>query len=276
METVAIFGTGLIGASFGLALKAAGFRGRVLGVSSPGAVREALERTAIDAAATTDEVVRSADLVYLAQPIRRIIETLTTAGPRFPEGCLITDAGSTKVAIAAAAREHVRRARFVGGHPLAGKEKRGAREADPDLFRGRTYVLTGDPPAELLHWIKAIGAVPVIMTPEEHDRVVAATSHLPQLISTALAAEAATADLRISGPGLADMLRLSGSAWEIWEDILRTNTGPIAAALDCFIARLERMRASLPDLAEDFERAKSIRPVTGHRCTQMDTDTDVC
>ncbi len=258
METVAIFGTGLIGASFGLALKASGFGGRILGVSSPGAIRDALARGAIDATATLDEAADKADLVYLAQPIGRIIETLETAGPRFREHCLVTDAGSTKVEITATARRHVRHAQFLGGHPLAGKEKRGALEAEAGLFRGRTYVLTGEPPAEFLRWLKAIGAVLIVMTPEEHDRIVAVTSHLPQLISTALAAEAGSVDMRISGPGLADMLRLSGSAWEIWEDILRTNTGPIAAALDCYIARLEHMRASLPDLKADFERGRSV------------------
>lgn len=258
MQTIAIFGTGLIGASFGLALKASGFSGHILGVSSPGAVRDALARGAIDAAATLDDAVAAADLVYLAQPIGRIIETLVTAGPHFRAGCLVTDAGSTKVEITAAARRHVHNAQFLGGHPLAGKEKRGALEAEAGLFRGRTYVLTGEPSAEFLRWLKAIGAVPVVMTPEEHDRIVAITSHLPQLISTALAAEAGSADMRISGPGLADMLRLSGSAWEIWEDILRTNTGPIAAALDCYISRLQRIRASLPDLQADFELARCV------------------
>jgi prephenate dehydrogenase len=100
------------------------------------------------------------------------------------------------------------------------------------------------------------------MTPEEHDRVVAVTSHLPQLLSTALAAEAARVDAAISGPGLADMTRLAGSAWEIWEDILRTNSGPICAALDSYIARLERIRTALPDLRPQFEEAQRLRKAT--------------
>ncbi|MGE5486374.1 MAG: prephenate dehydrogenase [bacterium] len=258
MQTIAIFGTGLIGASFGLAVRAAGYRGRIIGVSSPGAIRDALACGAIDAAACAEDAAAECDLAYLAQPIRRIISTLEAVGPRFRPGCIVTDAGSTKAEICAAARTHVAHARFIGGHPLAGKETRGALEADAALFRNRTYVLTGEPPAELLHWIKAIGAVPVVMTAEEHDRVIAFTSHLPQLISTALACAVSGEDLRISGPGLADMLRLAGSSWEIWEDILRTNTAPVAAALDSYIARLQRVRSALPDLKAEFEQANAV------------------
>ncbi len=263
METVAIAGVGLIGASFGLALKAAGFRGRILGVSSEGAIRDALARGAIDAGVTLAEAAREADLIYLAQPIRRIIETLRIIGPNARKDAILTDAGSTKVRIVEAAREHVRSARFVGGHPLAGKETRGAKAAEANLFRGRTYVFTSPPPDELRYWIEAIGAVPVVMTAGQHDALVAATSHLPQLLSTALAAHVADADVRISGPGLADMTRLAGSAWEIWEDILRTNPGPIAAALDAYIARLQQFRAKLPDLKSDFELGNRVAARVG-------------
>ncbi len=264
METVAIFGTGLIGASFALAVKAAGFKGRVLGVSSPAAIRDALACGAIDAEATAEEAAAVCDLAYLAQPIRRIIATLEAVGPCFRAGCIVTDAGSTKMEIDAAARRHVTHAHFVGGHPLAGKETRGAAEADASLFRGRTYVLTGRPPAELLRWLEAIGAVPVVVTPEEHDRVVALTSHLPQLISTALANTVSGEDLTISGPGLADMLRLAGSSWNVWEDILRTNTGRVAAALDGYIANLQQLRAKLPELKAEFEQANAV-PKPGRR-----------
>jgi len=258
MDTVTIVGVGLIGGSFGLALRKAGFRGRLIGVSSPGAIRDALERGAIDEALPLAEAVAQADLVYLAQPIRRIIQTLATLDPWLRPGSLVTDAGSTKAMIVEQGRQSIHRGQFLGGHPMAGKEKRGAAEADPNLFAGRTYVLTPSTPEELetatalefLDWLQAIGAVTITLQPREHDRVVARTSHLPQLLSTALAVtlvgQLESADhLLVAGPGLADTLRLAGSSYEIWGDILATNTAEIDAALAAFIAKVEELRASL-------------------------------
>ena len=126
METIAIVGVGLIGGSFGLALKQAGFRGTILGVSSPAAVRAGLDRGAIDRGATLEEAAREADLLYLAQPIGRILDALHHLDPLVRPEALVTDAGSTKHAIVTAARRLLRRCQFLGGHPLAGKEKRGA------------------------------------------------------------------------------------------------------------------------------------------------------
>lgn len=259
MKTLAIAGTGLIGSSFGLALKAAGIGVRILGVSSPPALRGALACGAVDEEATLEQAAFEADLIYLAQPIGRIIHTLMMLAPLVRPDAVVTDAGSTKVAINAAAS--LLPCRFVGGHPLAGKAQRGAAAADAGLFRDRPYVLTSEPPAEFAEWLEAIGAIPVRMTPEHHDRVVALTSHLPQLVSTALAAELSSldeADLGVSGPGLADMTRLAGSAWDIWADILQTNAGPVSAALDRYIARLQKLRASLPEAGAEFETGAAI------------------
>jgi prephenate dehydrogenase len=269
MDTVTIVGVGLIGGSFGLALRKAGFRGRLIGVSSPGAIRDALERGAIDEALPLADGVAQADLVYLAQPIRRILETLATLDPWLRPGSLVTDAGSTKARIVEQGRQSIRRGQFLGGHPMAGKEKRGAAEADADLFAGRTYVLTPSAPAELetpaarefLGWLRAIGAVTITLKPPEHDRVVARTSHLPQLLSTALAmtlvGQLESADhLLVAGPGLAGTLRLAASSYEIWGDILATNTAQIDAALAAFIAQIEELRASLgSERTEDAFRA---------------------
>jgi prephenate dehydrogenase len=255
---VTIVGVGLIGGSFGLALRKAGFRGRLIGVSSPGAIHDALERGAIDEALPLAEGVARADLVYLAQPIHRIVETLATLDTDLRPGSLVTDAGSTKARIVEQGRQSIRRGQFLGGHPMAGKEKRGAAEADAGLFAGRTYVLTPSAPEELeipaarefLGWLRAIGAVTIVLKPQEHDRVVARTSHLPQLLSTALAmtlvGQLESADhLQVAGPGLADTLRLAASSYEIWGDILATNTAEIDAALAAFIAEIEELRASL-------------------------------
>lgn len=142
MKTVAIAGVGLIGGSFGLALRKAGFSGEILGVSSEAAIEAGIQMGAITRSATLQEAAAEADLIYLAQPVDRILETLAALGPLARSGCLITDAGSTKTAIVRKAEECIRSASFVGGHPLAGKEQRGAEAADADLFRERIYVLT--------------------------------------------------------------------------------------------------------------------------------------
>ena len=268
METVAIVGVGLIGGSFGLALKKAGFGGEILGVSSDAAIAEGVRRGAIDRGLPLADAARNADLIYLAQPIGRIMDTLRRVDDLAREGALITDAGSTKSAIVALARKVIRRGQFLGGHPMAGKERRGAFEADADLFLGRTYVLTPTREedlhtpraAEFVQWIERIGAAPLVMGPDQHDLVVSFTSHLAQLASTALAATVgenleSPDDLQVAGPGLADMTRLAKSSYEIWRDILATNTDSIDRALAAYIARLEHMRENLRtrQMQEQFE-----------------------
>jgi prephenate dehydrogenase len=268
LHTVAIAGVGLIGGSFGLALRKAGFDGEILGVSSEAAIAAAVEHGAIDRGLPLADAVREADLIYLAQPIGRIMDTLRRVDPLAKEGALITDAGSTKSAIVSLARNMIHRCQFLGGHPMAGKEKRGVREAEADLFRGRTYVLTPTreqdlqtPRAqEFLRWLERIGATPVVMGPDQHDLVVSFTSHLPQLASTALAATVgenleSPEYLDVAGPGLADTTRLAKSSYEIWRDILATNTDSIERALAAYIARLEHMRENLKtrQMQEQFE-----------------------
>ncbi len=266
--TVVIVGVGLIGGSFALALRKAGFQGRLVGVSSPRAVEAALARGAIDEARTLEEALPAADLVYLAQPIDRILQTIERIDPLVRETALVTDAGSTKARIAEAGASHIRRAQFLGGHPMAGKETRGVEEAEAGLFAGCTYVLTPAGPedmetpaaAEFLEWIRRIGGVPVFMEPAEHDRVVSWTSHLPQLASTALAgAVAGGIDIasygQVAGPGIRDMTRLALSSFDIWRDILDTNRPEIERALDAYIAELLKVRSKVAaaGLATEFE-----------------------
>lgn len=271
MRTVAIVGAGLIGGSFGLALKRNGFDGRIIGVSSPAASRAALERGAIDEALPLEQAVPQADLIYLSQSIGRIIDSLRRLDPLVRPDALVTDAGSTKAAIVRAAGV-LENCQFLGGHPMAGKEKRGAEEADADLFRGRTYVITPQSPDELeteaargfLVWLERIGAVPVVLTPAEHDRVVSYTSHLAQLASTALAATVAehlkeTDHLKVAGPGLIDSTRLALSSYEIWRDILATNSGCVERAIGDYIQKLEYLRENLRSrqMAGEFAAAAS-------------------
>lgn len=273
MNTVAIVGTGLIGASFGLALRKAGFDGLILGVSSESAISEALAAGAIDRGAALAEAVPQADLVFLSQTIGRILDTLRHLDPLVRPEALVTDAGSTKCEIVDTARQHIARCQFLGGHPMAGKEVRGAGAADAGLFRGRTWALTPDDPAELTtpaaaefrSWLDRIGARTVVLDCDRHDRAVALTSHLPQLASTALAATledrlAAGNLVALAGPGLCDATRLALSPYDIWRDILATNAGPIDRALADYIQKLEHMRENLRtrQLQEEFQRAAAL------------------
>jgi len=273
MQTVAIIGTGLIGASFGLALHKAGFRGEILGVSSPPAIAEALAAGAIDRGVPLAEAAAHADLIFLAQAIGRILDTIRHLDPLVAAGALITDAGSTKCAIVDTARQCLTRGQFLGGHPMAGKETRGASAADADLFRGRTWVLTPDEPAELetpaardfRQWLERIGARITVLDCDEHDRVTALTSHLQQLASTALAATLeeqvdSPARRAVAGPGAIDMTRLALSSYDLWRDILATNTEHIERALGLYIQELEHIRDNLRtrQLQTEFQRAASL------------------
>jgi prephenate dehydrogenase len=258
-EVVAIVGVGLIGGSFALALRASGFAGKIVGVSSPEAVRVAIERGVIDEALPLAEAAAIADLIYLARPIEGILSVLGELDSYVKPGTLITDAGSTKSAICARAAETIRRGRFVGGHPMAGKEARGAGEAEASLFRGRPYILTSRC-EELEELVSSFGARVVILTADEHDALVALTSHVPQLISTALAASIGMQPdaARVAGPAAMDMTRLALSPFEIWRDIFATNAMNIDAALGLFIAKLEELRTGLSDpqrIQQEFERA---------------------
>lgn len=250
---IAIAGVGLIGGSFALAVRKAGYAGKIVGVSSPAAIQAAIARGAIDEGMPLAEAAARADLIYLAQPIERILATIGEIDQYVRPGTLITDAGSTKRAIVERAYQKIQRGRFVGGHPMAGKEARGVEAADADLFRGRPYVLTSVD-VELEAWIAKIGARLVRMDADAHDRCAAVVSHLPQLLSTALAPMLEDS-AAMAGPAAVDMTRLALSSYDIWRDILATNPTEIDAALAGYIERLQELRASLPDLQDEFERA---------------------
>jgi prephenate dehydrogenase len=260
MKTVAIFGVGLIGGSFALALRRAGFSGRILGVSSPATLQRALDLHVIDEGAPAQEAAQTSDLLYLSQPILKILEILPDLNRWVHPQALITDAGSTKSTIVARATSVISRCQFLGGHPMAGREQRGVEAAEAGLFAGRPYVLTPQSQSELetanakelLDWIERIGAFPVILAPEEHDRIVAFTSHLPQLASTALAAlldGRAEPQSRVFGPALVDSTRLALSSFDVWGDILDTNRPAIQEALLAYISKLEEFRKNLDSRA---------------------------
>ena len=256
LKSIAIVGVGLIGGSFGLALRKAGFTGRILGVSSARSIDAALARHAIDRGATLDEAA-ACDVVFLSQPISGILETLRRLDPLVRPDTLVTDAGSTKQAIVDEAARSLRRCTFLGGHPMAGKAVRGVAEADADLFRGRPWILTADIDHPFRSWIAAIGAREIILDAARHDRLVAWGSHLPQLASTSLAAvigDRAPEAAQIAGPGLLDTTRLAMGSYDLWRDILETNAREVSAALDAYIAKLQSLRGNL---AAEFEKANA-------------------
>ena len=275
VQTVTIVGVGLIGGSFGLALRAHGFEGRILGVSSPRTLEAALARGAVDAASPLEEGVGAADLVYLAQPVDRILDLLPQVRRLVQPHALVTDCGSTKEAIVARAGEVFDKAPwFIGGHPMAGKEGRGVQLAEPGLFAGCTYVLTpfdgalpSDPVVEsFVAWLEKFGCQLQLRSAAEHDKIVSWTSHLPQLVSTVLASCVdenlkRREDLAVAGPALRDMTRLAESSYDVWKDIVSTNRGNLAKALSAYIESLEDCRDKLGSEgpAQQFDRARKFR-----------------
>ncbi len=273
MQTVAIVGTGLIGTSFGLALRGAGFTGAIVGVSSSAAIDGAVKAGAIDRGLPLNEAIPQADLIFLSQTIGRILDSIRHVNPLVRPEALVTDAGSTKCEIVDTARQVLTECQFLGGHPMAGKEKRGPSQADGNLFRGRTWVLTPDDSQELetpaarefRNWLDAIGARVRVLDADEHDRVVSLTSHLQQLASTGLAAtlDAQLKDkglLEVAGAGAADMTRLAMSSYDLWRDILATNADYIGKALGDYIQELEYLRDNLRtrQLQAEFARAAAL------------------
>jgi prephenate dehydrogenase len=257
---VTVIGCGLIGSSFALALKRHNCCERVLGWDSSGAVlNQAIARGIIDDVdpAFSHGGVSGADLLYLAMPVLSIVDFLTGRTSQTRPGAIITDAGSTKRAICETAWQHLPPERhFIGGHPIAGRHSSGLKHASAELMAGANYVLIEDGPVDtsalgqLEQTIKAIGAQPKRMTATEHDRTFALVSHLPQLVSSALAKVVenqadASSLLALAGPGYKDMTRLASSSWSIWSDVLATNRAEISSTLDQIIDKLSSIRKEL-------------------------------
>lgn len=271
---VAILGTGLMGGSFGLAVRRALPHAPVVGWDRADVLRAAAARGAIQVGVTDlQNAVADADLVYVALPVGATLEVLPQVARHASQSALVTDACSIKANIVRAAAEHFRGgACFVGGHPLAGKETAGVEHADAELFRGARYALIGphgkadERAARLAALLKSIGAEPVWMEAEAHDRAVAFVSHLPQLAAVALAGVLRDATdhsglpLMLAGPGARDTLRLAGSPYALWRDICLANRENIATAIDQMMQALDHLRARLAsrELQEEFDAANEI------------------
>jgi len=279
MRRVLIVGTGLIGASVGLALKANGFAGTVLGWDARAAELEAARTMgAVDEALASreDVVAADADVVVLAMPVMAILDWMQRLAPALGEGVLVTDVGSTKREIAALAAKlfnQAGRARFLPGHPMAGKESGGARLAEATLFDGATWLFTPVAEAAPLEaeWralVAGFGAQVRELDPERHDAVCAWVSHLPQMVSTAMSAMLEdefggdmAAVQAIGGRALREMTRLGSSPYSMWRDVAMTNTENIAGALWALEQRLAYVRENLrtPELRAEFLKASAFR-----------------
>src|SRR6202047_76784 len=284
-KQVTIIGTGLIGGSLGLALKKRRPAGRILGVDRPPVLERAQDCGAIEARSTDPaEAVPGRDLGVLATPVIAILDLIGRLGPVLPAKTLVTDVGSTKVEVVLrAAKSFGRNAgqRFLAGHPMAGKENAGVEFADADLFEGAAWLFTPLPRqnvhagqcGEFIHCAEKMGAKIAVVDPVDHDRFCAWISHLPQMISTALAATLVdrfgpdAPVLDIGGRALCEMTRISGSPYSMWRDIAITNRKNLSDALHKLEQRLAHHPANLDsrELAAEFERAHELRKKPSRR-----------
>ena len=275
-QRITIVGLGLIGGSWGLALKARGVRARRVGCDRPEVLAHALAAGVVDEGSSDLAAVRDADLVILATPVGVILDLLPQLKSQVSGRALITDVGSTKRLICQRAREILGdEPLFLGGHPLAGKERSGLENASAALLDGSRYVLTPLLPNHLEDarvkafsaLIEALGAKPFVTEASTHDRAVAFLSHLPQLVSSGMAsmiAEQGAGDflpLELAGSGFRDVTRLAESPYGLWRDICLTNIENIQSALEALIEKLEAMKLHLSDreLERDFNKALKLR-----------------
>lgn len=276
-STLAVIGVGLIGGSIGLAAKRRGVVRRVIGVGRQETSLQLARRLgAIDEASLEiTEAVSQADLAVFCTPVDRLAEQVLAAAPACRPGTVLTDAGSTKGAILRAVEGRLPTGvNFVGGHPLAGSEKRGPEFADPDLFLGRLTVLTPTPAtgAAALEYVaqfwRALGARVRVMDPEKHDRSLAFTSHLPHLVAAALAGVLSPDLADLTAGGFRDTTRIAAGDPSLWTGIFVQNRDAVLAALGVFSGRLAELERMLEEgdtagLDRCLAQAKKVRDALG-------------
>ncbi|HLW80525.1 MAG TPA: prephenate dehydrogenase [Candidatus Acidoferrales bacterium] len=277
---VAILGAGLVGASFGAAVERACQSVSIAAYDTPEVLRKLRDRNcAWKASENLGEVVGDADLVYVALPVGAIVEVLPEIAAKCSARALVTDAGSTKAHVCNAAKrsfggDAAAGAKFLGGHPIAGKELSGTEHADAELFRGARYALIGNASEEegdsrvqqFVKLLRAIGAEPVWTDAETHDWALAIVSQMPQLVAVALARVIADETdekglpVSLAGNGLRDMLRIAGSRYETWRDICLTNADNIARSLDRTAQAIDFLRTHLAsrELETEFRGANEV------------------
>ena len=278
-KQVTIVGTGLVGGSLGLALKKRRLAGRIIGCDRAPTLERAQNRGAIDAGtANPADAVRGSELIVLAAPVLATIDLMERLAPAIPSRTLVTDVGSTKVEITRRSIKAFGKSagqRFLGGHPMAGKEQSGVDYADADLFEGAAWLFTPLPRqnvhagmcGEFVQCVEKLGAKVAVLDPADHDRFCAWISHVPQMISTALAATLVdefgsdAPVLDIGGRALRELTRISGSPYSMWRDLAITTREHLGGALLKLEQRLAHIRENLDTraLAEEFERAHQLR-----------------
>ena len=278
IQRVSILGTGLIGASFARALRKYTPDTQIFGWDKPEVIVEARKAGIIDEGffESLEPAIRRADLIYVALPIATTLDLLPELAHHAPPHALVTDACSTKMRIWQAASELLVEEVgpiFLGGHPMAGRELSGLSHADADLFQNATYALVGqaddthDPRiVAFVKILEKLGARPLWIGAQQHDYAVGLASHLPQLTAVALASflydrlDEKGLPITLAGPGLRDTLRLAGSPYGTWRDIVLTNREVLSAALDLLARRIEDMRERLGsrELEADFDAANEL------------------
>lgn len=283
ISRVTILGTGLIGGSFALALKKYATDVRICGWDRAEVSQQARSASIFDEcfAGSIAPALRSADLVFIALPIGVTLDVLPEIASLAPKHALVTDACSTKLRIVQAAAENFTAATalFLGGHPMAGREVAGMGNADADLFRNAPYALITDPAAldgdtanrdprvsAFVKLLEKIGARPLWLGAQQHDYAVGMVSHLPQLAAVALGSflydhlDENGLPITVAGPGLRDSLRLAGSPYSTWRDIVLTNREVLSAALDLLSRKLDDLRERLNsrELEADFDAANEL------------------
>jgi len=279
LRQITIIGTGLIGGSLGLALRKNGFRGKIVGCDRKAVLARAKRMGAITAGIVDPvEACRGSHAVVLAVPVGGIIDLIARLAPHLSPNTLLTDVGSTKAEIVARAEASFGKAvprRFLAGHPMAGKENSGIEFADAELFHGAVWFFTPLPGqrlnagvvAEYLSWVKKIGAKVTTLNPDQHDALCAWISHVPQMLSTALAAALVEEYgenaplLESGGRALREMTRIAASPYSMWRDIAITNKKQIANALLKLEQHLAHMRENLDTraLEDKFNRAHKLK-----------------
>ena len=279
IRQITIIGTGLIGGSLALALRKKKFAGRIVGCDREGTLERARMRGAIDdGTSNPGDAIHGSQIVVLATPILAICDLIERLGPALPSKTLLTDVGSTKTAVVERAVKVFGKStgkRFLAGHPMAGKELSGVDFADADLFQNAVWFLSPLPGqnlnegvfAEFAGWIDAIGARIATLPAQDHDRLCAWISHVPQMISTALAAALVDefgADaplLSAGGRALQEMTRISASPYSMWRDVAISNQKNLGDALWKVEQRLAHIRENLAtrELAAEFEQAHELR-----------------
>jgi prephenate dehydrogenase len=279
LRQITIIGTGLIGGSLALALRRKKFAGKIIGCDREAILEKARNCGAIDEGTVEPgDAVRGSDLVVLATPVLAIVDLIQRLGPALPRHALLTDVGSTKALVVECAKQVFGKNAghcFLAGHPMAGKEVSGVEFADADLFHKAVWFVTPLENqnmqegliGEYLGWIDHIGARVAMMPANEHDRLCAWISHLPQMISTALSAalvEEFGEDaplLPAGGRALQEMTRISASPYSMWRDVAISNKKNLADALWKVEQRLAHIRENLAtrELAQEFDKAHALR-----------------